>query len=93
MQDIREGLLILESNEFENIEQLYTYDEIREILNFALSNSVSEYWTILALNFLRKKPEYISDEITSMLKEIIDMPKRYMQKTRHEALKILKIKI
>lgn len=93
MQDIREGLLILESNEFENIEQLYTYDEIREILTFALSNSVSEYWTILALNFLRKNPEYISDEITSMLKEIIGMPKRYMQKTRHEASKILKIKI
>jgi len=93
MQDIREGLLILESNEVENIEKLYTFDEIREILTFALSNSVSEYWTILALNFLRKKPEYISDEIILMIKEIIDKPKRYMQKTRHEGLKILKIKI
>ncbi|EHU2952006.1 hypothetical protein B9X71_17310 [Acinetobacter baumannii] len=92
MQDIREGLLILESNEVENIEKLYTFDEIREILTFALSNNVSEYWTILALNFLRKKPEYISDEIILMIKVIIDTPKRYMQKTRHEGLKILKIK-
>ncbi|WP_457971248.1 hypothetical protein [Acinetobacter calcoaceticus] len=90
MQDVRTGLLILENKEVENIAEVYSLEQIREILIFALSDSTPEYWTILALNLLNKKTEYISDEIILILKEIVDMPKKYTQKTRHEALKIFK---
>ncbi|MFW1760950.1 hypothetical protein [Acinetobacter calcoaceticus] len=90
MQDVRTGLLILENKEVENIAEIYSFEQIREILVFALTDSTSEYWTILALNLLNKKTEYITDEIILILKEIADMPKKYTQKTRHEALKIFK---
>ncbi|WP_228721994.1 hypothetical protein [Acinetobacter lactucae] len=90
MQDVRDGLLILENKEVENIVEVYSFEQIREILIFALSDSTSEYWTILALNLLNKKSEYISDEIILILNKIASMPKRYTQKTRHEALKIFK---
>lgn len=90
MQDVRTGLLILENKEVENIAEVYSIEQIREILIFALTDRTSEYWTILALDLLSKKSEYISDEIILMLKEIVGMPKKYTQKTRHEALKILK---
>ncbi|MFW1922590.1 hypothetical protein [Acinetobacter geminorum] len=92
MQDVREGLLILENKEVENIAEVYPFEQVREILIFALSDSTSEYWTILALNLLSKKSEYISDEIILILKEIAGMPKKYTQKTKHEALKIFKNK-
>ncbi|WP_212511319.1 hypothetical protein [Acinetobacter seifertii] len=90
MQDLRTGLLILENKEVEKIAEVYSFEQIREILIFALTDTTSEYWTILALNLLSKKNEYISDEIILMLKKIAGMPKKYTQKTRHEALKIFK---
>ncbi|MCK0913065.1 MULTISPECIES: hypothetical protein [Acinetobacter] len=90
MQDVRDGLLILENKEVDNIAEVYSFEQIREILIFALSDSTSEYWTILALNLLNKKSEYISDEIILILNKIASMTKRYTQKTRHEALKIFK---
>lgn len=90
MQDLRTGLLILENKEVEKIAEVYSFEQIIEILIFALTDTTSEYWTILALNLLSKKSEYISDEIILMLEEIAGMPKKYTQKTRHEALKIFK---
>ncbi|MBD1220306.1 hypothetical protein IDM30_10820 [Acinetobacter seifertii] len=89
MQDLRTGL-ILENKEVENIAEVYSFEQIREILIFALTDTTSEYWTILALNLLSKKSEYISDEIILMLEEIAGMPKKIYTKTRHEALKIFK---
>lgn len=87
---MRTGLLILENKEVENIAGVYSFEQIREIFIFALSDSTPEYWTILVLNLLNKKPEYISEEIILILKEIAGMQKKYTQKTRHEALKIFK---
>ncbi|WP_228156338.1 hypothetical protein [Acinetobacter seifertii] len=80
MQDVRTGLLILENKEVENIAEVYSFEQIREILIFALTDTTSEYWTILALNLLGKKSEYISDEIILMLKEIAGMAKKIHKK-------------
>ncbi|WP_228269892.1 hypothetical protein [Acinetobacter seifertii] len=55
MQDLRTGLLILENKEVEKIAEVYSFEQIREILIFALTDTTSEYWTILALNLLSKK--------------------------------------
>lgn len=90
MNDVRGGLLLLELDE--NTLEKYTYslEDMRNVVIHALSESVSNYWPELALNWLQKRPEYIDSDVLYCIEDLIKDKKKYSQKVRHQAIKIRK---
>lgn len=88
MNDLRDGLLLLEMDENRLKEYTYTLNDMKKVLLFALSESVSNYWPELALNWLQKRPEYLDQDILDLIENIAKNKKQYSQKTRHLALMI-----
>ena len=88
MNDLRDGLLLLEMDENRLKEYTYTLNDMKNVLLFALSESVSNYWPELALNWLQKRPEYLDQDILYLIENIAKNKKQYSQKTRHLALMI-----
>jgi len=88
MKDLRDGLLLLEMDENRLKEYTYTLNYMKKVLLFALSESVSNYWPELALNWLQKRPEYLDQDILYLIENIAKNKKQYSQKTRHLALMI-----
>lgn len=82
-----ESLKSLLTNSLEGLNRLDMYNSfpVRDILITAL-NSNSEYWIKLALNWLEEigNLKYYFQEIFQ-----ISNDKKYSQKTRHQALKLL----
>ena len=90
MNDVRSGLLLLEMDENSLEKYTYSLEDIRNIVIFALSESASNYWPELALNWLQKKPEYIDNDVLYWIENLIKDKKKYSQKVRHQAIKIRK---
>ncbi|MFN3291744.1 MAG: hypothetical protein ACK410_15275 [Acinetobacter sp.] len=90
MNDVRSGLLLLEMDENSLEKYTYSLEDIRNIVIFALSESASNYWPELALNWLQKKPEYIDNDVLYWIESLIKDKKKYSQKVRHQAIKIRK---
>ena len=90
MNDVRSGLLLLEMDENSLEKYTYSLEDIRNIVIFALSESASNYWHELALNWLQKKPEYIDNDVLYWIENLIKDKKKYSQKVRHQAIKIRK---
>ena len=88
MKDLRGGLLLLEMDENRLKEYTYTLNDMKKVLLFALSESVSNYWPDLALNWLQKRPEYLDQDILYLIENIAKNKKQYSQKTRQQALMI-----
>ena len=88
MKDLRDGLLLLEMDENRLKEYTYTLNDMKKVLLFALSESVSNYWPDLALNWLQKRPEYLDQDVLYLIENIAKNKKQYSQKTRHLALMI-----
>lgn len=88
MNDLRDGLLLLELDENRLKEYTYTLNDMKNVLLFALSESVSNYWPELALNWLQKRPEYLDQDVLYLIENIAKNKKQYSQKTRHLALMI-----
>lgn len=88
MNDLRDGLLLLEMDENRLKEYTYTLNDMKNVLLFALSESVSNYWPELALNWLQKRPEYLDQDVLYLIENIAKNKKQYSQKTRHLALMI-----
>lgn len=88
MKDLRSGLLLLEMDENRLKEYTYTLNDMKNVLLFALSESVSNYWPELALNWLQKRPEYLDQDVLYFIENIAKNKKQYSQKTRHLALMI-----
>lgn len=88
MKDLRGGLLLLEMDENRLKEYTYTLNDMKKVLLFALSESVSNYWPELALNWLQKRPEYLDQDVLYLIENIAKNKKQYSQKTRHLALMI-----
>ncbi|MNR93246.1 hypothetical protein D3C71_1508390 [compost metagenome] len=88
MKDLRGGLLLLEMDENRLKEYTYTLNDMKNVLLFALSESVSNYWPELALNWLQKRPEYLDQDVLYLIENIAKNKKQYSQKTRHLALMI-----
>ena len=90
MNDVRSGLLLLEMDENSLEKYTYSLEDIRNIVIFSLSESASNYWPELALNWLQKKPEYIDNDVLYWIENLIKDKKKYSQKVRHQAIKIRK---
>lgn len=88
MKDLRDGLLLLEMDENRLKEYTYTLNDMKKVLLFALSESVSNYWPELALNWLQKRPEYLDQDVLYLIENISKNKKQYSQRTRHLALLI-----
>ena len=88
MKDLRGGLLLLEMDENRLKEYTYTLNDMKNVLLFALSESVSNYWPELALNWLQKRPEYLDQDVLNLIENISKNKKQYSQRTRHLALMI-----
>jgi len=88
MNDLRDGLLLLEMDENRLKEYTYSLNDMKKVLLFALSESVSNYWPELALNWLQKRPEYLDQDVLYLIENIAKNKKQYSQKTRHLALMI-----
>ena len=88
MKDLRDGLLLLEMDENRLKEYTYTLNDMKKVLLFALSESVSNYWPELALNWLQKRPEYLDQDVLYLIENISKNKKQYSQRTRHLALMI-----
>lgn len=88
MNDLRDGLLLLEMDENRLKEYTYTLNDMKNVLLFALSESVSNYWPELALNWLQKRPEYLDQDVLYLIENIAKNKKQYSQKTRHLALMV-----
>ena len=71
MNDVRSGLLLLEMDENSLEKYTYSLEDIRNIVIFALSESASNYWPELALNWLQKKPEYIDNDVLYWIESLI----------------------
>ena len=82
MNDVRSGLLLLEMDENSLEKYTYSLEDIRNIVIFALSESASNYWPELALNWLQKKPEYIDNDVLYWIENLIKDKKKYSQKVR-----------
>lgn len=63
-------------------------NDMKKVLLFALSESVSNYWPELALNWLQKRPEYLDQDVLYLIENISKNKKQYSQRTRHLALLI-----
>ena len=85
MKDLRDGLLILEMDENRLKEYTYTLNDMKKVLLFALSESVSNYWPELALNWLQKRPEYLDLDVFYLIENIAKNKKQYSQKIRQQA--------
>lgn len=90
MNDVRDGLLLLELDENSLEKYINSLEDIRNVIIYALSESVSNYWPELALNWLQKRPEYIDSDILYWIENLIKHKDKYSQKVRHQAIKILK---
>ena len=88
MKDLRDELLLLEMDENRLKEYTYTLNDMKKVLLFALSESVSNYWPELALNWLQKRPEYLDQDVLYLIENISKNKKQYSQRTRHLALLI-----
>ncbi len=90
MNDVRDGLLLLELDENSLEKYTYSLEDIRNVVIYALSESVSNYWPELALNWLQKRPEYIDRDVLYWIEDLIKDKNKYSQKVRHLAIKIRK---
>ncbi len=90
MNDVRDGLLLLELDENSIEKYTYSLEDIRNVVIYALSESVSNYWPELALNWLQKRPEYIDSDVLYWIEDLIKDKNKYSQKVRHLAIKIRK---
>lgn len=88
MNDLRDGLLLLEMDENSLQKCTYSLKDMKKVIVFALSESVSNYWPELALNWLQKKPEYIDSDVLDLIETLIENKTKYSQKVRHLAIKI-----
>lgn len=88
MKDLRDGLLLLEMDENRLKEYTYTLNDMKKVILFALSESVSNYWPELALNWLQKRPEYLDQDVLYLIENISKNKKQYSQRTRYLALMI-----
>ena len=71
MKDLRDRLLLLEMDENRLKEYTYTLNDMKKVILFALSESVSNYWPELALNWLQKRPEYLDQDILYLIENIL----------------------
>ena len=70
MKDSRNGLLILEKLDKNEVDaQDLNNEDMCQILMFAFSESVSEYWPNLALKVLERNKNYMTDEVKVTLDE------------------------
>ncbi|AUX86923.1 hypothetical protein C3F34_13360 [Acinetobacter sp. ACNIH2] len=90
MNDVRDGLLLLEMDENSLEKYTYSLKDMRKVIIYALSESVSNYWPELALNWLQKKPEYLDSDVLYWIDNLIKDKNKYSQKVRHLATKIRK---
>lgn len=90
MNDVRDGLLLLEMDENSLEKYTYSLKDMRKVVIYALSESVSNYWPELALNWLQKKPEYLDSDVLYSIENLIKDKNKYSQKVRHLAMKIRK---
>ena len=90
MNDVRDGLLLLEMDENSLENHTYSLEDVRNVVIYALSESVSNYWPELALNWLQKRPEYIDSDVLYWIADLIKDKNKYSQKVRHQAIKIRK---
>ncbi|WP_243897170.1 hypothetical protein [Acinetobacter haemolyticus] len=88
MNDVRDGLLLLEMDENSLGKYTYSLKDMRKVVIYALSESVSNYWPELALRWLQKKPEYIDSDILYWIENLIKDKNKYSQKVRHMAIQI-----
>ena len=70
--DVRKGLLMLEDQK-QNFDSLDMEKKL-EIINFALTESVSVYWPNLALSWIEKNPNIISAPLRAKLLESMNKP-------------------
>jgi len=70
--DVRKGLLMLEDQK-QNFDSLDMEKKL-EIINFALTESVSVYWPDLALKWIEKNPNIISAPLCAKLLESMSKP-------------------
>jgi len=70
--DVRKGLLMLEEQN-QNFDSLDMEKKL-EIINFALTESVSVYWPNLALSWIEKNPNIISAPLRAKLLESMNKP-------------------
>lgn len=88
MNDLRDGLLLLEMDENSLKKYTYSLKDMKKVLIFALSESVSNYWPELALNWIQKKPEYLDGDILYLIENLIKNKSKYSQKIRYLAIEI-----
>jgi hypothetical protein len=88
MNDVRDGLLLLEMDENSLENYTYSLKDMRKVIIHALSESASNYWPELALNWLQKRPEYLDQDVLYLIENISKNKKQYSQRTRHLALMI-----
>ncbi|ENW03209.1 hypothetical protein [Acinetobacter beijerinckii] len=68
--DVRKGLLLLEQHDKNADFDILDVENKVNILNYALSESVSIYWPNLALNWIEKNPYIISNSLENVLLEL-----------------------
>ncbi|MGQ9372741.1 hypothetical protein ACUM6W_02655 [Acinetobacter tandoii] len=90
MNDVRDGLQLLEMDENSLEKYTYSLKDMKKVVIHALSESVSNYWPELALNWLQKKPEYLDSDVLYWIENLIKDKNKYSQKVRHLAMKIRK---
>lgn len=90
MKDIRNGLLILEKLDKNEVDaQDLNNEDMCQILMFAFSESVSEYWSNLALKVLERNKNYMTYEVKVTLDEA-SKAKWSTQNFSHREQRILK---
>ncbi|WP_336042261.1 hypothetical protein [Acinetobacter dispersus] len=72
--DVRKGLLLLEQQDQNENFDILDIENKLNILNYALSESVSIYWPNLALNWIERNPNILNDYLRESLLVSIDKP-------------------
>lgn len=90
MEDIRNGLLVLEKLDKNEVgTKALSNEDMYQILIFAFSESVSEYWPNLALKVLESNNNYLIDNVRIALEDAINS-KWSTQNFRHRAKRLLR---
>ncbi len=92
--EVREGLLILEKGNDQHSEQDMTLEEnfefMQQVLVFALTQSLSEYWPDLALKWMMHYPETITKDALDALNVACDRLPKSAQSFKHRAGQLIR---
>lgn len=87
MNDLRDGLLLLEMDE-NSLQKYILIERYEESNRFCALSEAYQLLARISFKLAQKKPEYIDSDVLDLIETLIENKTKYSQKVRHLAIKI-----